>query len=1270
MKYRYLILSVFSLVTSINSGYAQLVGDNAFLQGHWLEVGIAFNGSWGNTNTAPAGYHTRGGSVYADPLTGTSPATGIDFSFDVNHSGFAAGPPYWYGAYFLPGTPFDGWSMQVNGVRSDAYYTDIPSGGYYNDPGGTLTGTVTGYSSTGGTMTGVWTGTAGVGSALHITQSNALDTEASWLVVTTKFVNTSAAPMVGLYYFVSADPDNDELLPSGSFPTNNHIAYQGDYYNRHEVWGRPPSLHQDAFSGLATKDCRAKAMIYQSWPPPTVPGNALDLVWAEGATGMSTTYYTVGSTTLSQDIAYGMIYNLGNLAPGDSTTLSFAWIFSDTLAIDSAFPAPRLVTQGVAHDSLDTVVGCSIIGNTFPIDITGGNVRDWSQSTWTWAPAGGLSATTGTHVTFNLVGLSGPTTYTITGTKDTAHGQCGTKVFLLYVTPCFSATSNSPGPPGATICMNETLQLVAHGDSTGATYFWYGPAGFTAFTQSTTRTTLTMADTGMYYVVKTLGTIHDTAWTRVLLKALPVVTATSNGPVCSGAPNTLMLFANPDSTGETFNWVGPLGFTSVLQNPTIPNPPATATGIYKVITHWNGCNDSNTVFVVVDSTPAIPVVSSNTPQCSGPKDTLRLTATDVTPGSQYSWSGPVGFSSLLQNPIIPDPHVPNSGTYTVTVSVAYDAITCSSKNTTAVVIDSTPYLPLLGTNAPICSGNTLLLTAGSTDFSIYRWKGPNAFTSGLQNPTIAPATTLATGVYTVTATIIYPGIPAGCTSDTATISVVVDSTPSVPGITSNSPGPPSICQGDTLFLYSSDSTSGVGYTWAGPNSFTSTLQNPIITPVTPAATGTYTVTASLGMCSSAAVTTVSITPTPLVTATNNGPLCTGVNDTLYLQTTSNPGTTFSWTGPYTFVSSTQNPMRAPVIMEYGGIYHVIAYLNGCPSIQVDDTVIVRETPPAPWVSWLTFCQNYDAPRLQAFGDSILWFPNNDPRGIGTLVAPVPSTASDTVMWFYVTQTRLSCMSALDSFKVTVNPKPTVTVSPSIGVCPHDTAIITAVDTDPIAYYHWSPATYLSDTVGASVIVRPINDIEYTVVASNKYGCTDTAKVSVSVKPAAILTINVGDSVILYPGETFQLNPLTNCSYFTWFPAAGLNNPSISNPVASPEISTKYVVNGISSWGCLAEDSLNIFISNESLLAMPNAFSPGNGPNNTFKILKKGIASLHYFRIFDRWGVKVFETTDINQGWDGTLNGTPQPFGVYVYDVDAVTSTGREFMKHGNVTLIK
>jgi len=62
--------------------------------------------------------------------------------------------------------------------------------------------------------------------------------------------------------------------------------------------------------------------------------------------------------------------------------------------------------------------------------------------------------------------------------------------------------------------------------------------------------------------------------------------------------------------------------------------------------------------------------------------------------------------------------------------------------------------------------------------------------------------------------------------------------------------------------------------------------------------------------------------------------------------------------------------------------------------------------------------------------------------------------------------------------------------------------------------------------------------------------------------------------------------------------------------------------------------------------------------------------LNYFRIYNRWGELVFETKQIEKGWDGRYKGKPQLLGVYVYTIDAVTSTGKRFYKQGNITLIR
>ncbi|MDP1746498.1 MAG: gliding motility-associated C-terminal domain-containing protein [Bacteroidota bacterium] len=88
------------------------------------------------------------------------------------------------------------------------------------------------------------------------------------------------------------------------------------------------------------------------------------------------------------------------------------------------------------------------------------------------------------------------------------------------------------------------------------------------------------------------------------------------------------------------------------------------------------------------------------------------------------------------------------------------------------------------------------------------------------------------------------------------------------------------------------------------------------------------------------------------------------------------------------------------------------------------------------------------------------------------------------------------------------------------------------------------------------------------------------------------------------------------------------------------------------------------------ILVANVFSPNNnGTNDVLHVLGKGIAEMQ-FTIFDRWGEKVFETTDVNTGWDGTYKGKPMNIGVFVYFIKGKFINGEIINKKGNVTLLR
>ena len=166
------------------------------------------------------------------------------------------------------------------------------------------------------------------------------------------------------------------------------------------------------------------------------------------------------------------------------------------------------------------------------------------------------------------------------------------------------------------------------------------------------------------------------------------------------------------------------------------------------------------------------------------------------------------------------------------------------------------------------------------------------------------------------------------------------------------------------------------------------------------------------------------------------------------------------------------------------------------------------------------------------------------------------------------------------------------------------------------------------------------------------------------------TITLPDTVTLFPGDSYQFNPGGNCLYFTWSPLNGLDNPNISSPTTSVQSSIIYTVDAKTEFGCKVTDSVVVVVEDDSEINVANAFTPGSVPNDIIRVQHHGIAKLNSFRIFNRWGQLVFETTNIDEGWDGTFNGQPQPIGAYVYYADAISYRGKRFYKQGNITLLR
>jgi len=519
--------------------------------------------------------------------------------------------------------------------------------------------------------------------------------------------------------------------------------------------------------------------------------------------------------------------------------------------------------------------------------------------TYAWSPASSLN---NASIYNPIASPSGTTTYTIS-VNDGFNTVTDTLTVHVFPLPTPTAGSNSP------VCEGQTLNLSS--SPTGASsYNWSGPTGFSNVNQNPTLSSIALSAAGTYTVTVTDGNgCSAIAQTTVIVNNLPTPTASNNTP-CEGQTLNLM-----SGGGTGYSWSGPNSFSNLNQNPSISNVQLSAAGTYTItVTNGNGCSATAQTVVSINSNP-VANASSNKP-CEG--QTLNLTSNG---GSNYSWSGPNGFSDANQNPTIQNATLSDTGTYIVTVT---DGNGCFSTAQTIVVFNSNP-TATASSNSAICESATLNLTSGGG--TNYNWAGPNSFSNSNQNPTITNASTLAGGIYTVTVT-----DGNGC-SATAQTTVLINTNPTATA-SSNS----AICEGASLNLTSGG---GTNYNWSGPNGFSNSSQNPTITNATTLAGGLYIVTVTNGNgCSSTAQTTVLINTNPTATASSNSAICEGAT----LNLTSGGGTNYSWNGPNSFSSTDQNPSISAAPTSANGNYTVtVTDGNGC-SDSKSISVVINSLP--------------------------------------------------------------------------------------------------------------------------------------------------------------------------------------------------------------------------------------------------------------------------------------------------------------------------------------
>lgn len=517
------------------------------------------------------------------------------------------------------------------------------------------------------------------------------------------------------------------------------------------------------------------------------------------------------------------------------------------------------------------------------------------NSTFSWTPTAGLS---NANIPNPLASLPGVYTVVVTSLVNGCTASATAQVTGNTEAPQVSATG------GVLTCVDSTVVLQVSTNASAATYLWSGPAGFSSPAQSPV---VSVGGTYTVTVTNVQNNCTASATAQVLVNRVPPGAVAVGGELSCTTPWVLLRGSSPTG-GVSWRWSGPGGFSSTQQEVEVD----TAGSYVLVVTGLdNGCTSTAVAVVIGDTLPPGAEAVGGQITCASPS--LRLNGFSPAGGVSWYWSGPGGFESVEEDPV-----VSVAGEYVLVVT---GANACTSSAVAEVTGDfATPDAVATG-GVITCSSSTTFISGSSTTADVtYRWVGPN---QGVYEGQMVEVSNI--GVYTLVVT-----AANGCTA-TATAEVVPDE--NIPQV--SAVGGVLNCEVKTVQLQGSSATPGATLVWSGPNGFTSTEEDPVV-----GVAGVYVLQATDPQNGCTAIATAPVvldTLSPVFEVM--GGVLTCKEPQLRLQVEgSTGGLTWRWVGPGGFESTDREP-----VVNVSGVYEVVARsANGCTAMRVAEVLSDQE----------------------------------------------------------------------------------------------------------------------------------------------------------------------------------------------------------------------------------------------------------------------------------------------------------------------------------------
>jgi gliding motility-associated-like protein len=475
----------------------------------------------------------------------------------------------------------------------------------------------------------------------------------------------------------TVDPDN-EVSYTSNFTTKNKIAYQLPNTSNKTLVTASGLQYQNSYLGLGTKDCQAKCFIL---PAGLFPLADLVSIYDGTASG----YIYADSST--RDVGIGLIFKIGSLAPGDSTTFSYAYILNEN-DLDEAFTQtePGFSYNGNYYPSGSVITQPT--GTVLPVDIVNG-----SYYNWTWAPPTFLDVTTGTHV--NATVSTGPVTYTVTGVgSGSISTLCSNKLLTITISP-FSVSPPPTVTGPVTYCLNAVANaLIATG--TGIIRWYTSATGGVGSLIAPIPSTSSPGTTTWYVTQEISGTESIRIPVIVHVMPLPTIVITpASASICQG--DFVQLTA---SGAVSYSWNASVTLNTTVGATVIASPMNTTTYVVKG-TDANSCQKSDSVTVTANPLPK--------PDLGVDKSICLPSNTVLSPGNfkNYLWH---------DNSTQPGYPVNTIGAYWVKVENNFGCTASDTINIISFFENPENFLPA---NTSFCKGNQHVISVPG--YAEYLW---------------------------------------------------------------------------------------------------------------------------------------------------------------------------------------------------------------------------------------------------------------------------------------------------------------------------------------------------------------------------------------------------------------------------------------------------------------------------------------------------------------------------------------------------------------------